>query len=543
MMLTTPPVNPPAVVAIADARLLRLRSDFGYWAKNVYRILDKRGRVVRLELNHVQRSIEAEEQRQLATKGEARLYALKGRQGGVTTYEQAKSMHQIWKKRGSTALTLAHDRDSTDKIFAITQRALDEFPPALLPTLGKKATREISFPGRDSRFYTGTAGARRTGRGLTLVRLHGSEFAFWDNPLQTLNTVTPALVPVGSVVALETTGGGFDSASHEFWRRAQLGLNGYKALFYPWWECDPVNYRRDLEAPDELGKLEDDEQLLVDNAKLSLEQIKWRRLKIAEMQDKAEFLQEYAEDPESCWMSAGGMIFNADTLKELLLRKPTPTSIEMNGALEIFGELAGERAILGGDTAEGVGQDRSTFVIRAFPSRRLLTKYESNSVEPKEFAGIVNTVGRRFGDAFLVIEKNMHGITVLRELRDDLRYPISSIYHRPILDQNVNEKKSRIGWTTTGESKPIMIDAARELLKAAKDGLAGVPSAAAIRDAFAVRRDENGKADLNGKDVLVAEMLCWIGQSAPSDTGMLDYYEKQAAAIIAARAEAAKNGK
>src|SRR2546423_937412 len=103
MMPTALPPNPPAAVVMADARLLRLRNDFGFWAKNCYKILDKAGRLVPLKLNHVQRSIEAEEQRQLAEKGEARLMALKGRQGGVTTYEQAKSLHLIWRKRGSTA--------------------------------------------------------------------------------------------------------------------------------------------------------------------------------------------------------------------------------------------------------------------------------------------------------------------------------------------------------------------------------------------------------------------------------------------------------
>jgi hypothetical protein len=326
-MLALPP-NPPAVVAMADSRLLRLRSDFGYWARNCYKILDKSGKLVPLVLNRVQRLIEAEEERQLREKEEARLMALKARQGGVTTYEQAKSLHQIWRNRGSTALTLAHDRDSTDKIFAITQRAVEEFDETLLPRLGEKATREISFPGRDSRFYTGTAGARRTGRGLTIVRLHGSEFAFWDKPLSTLNTVGPALVPRGSTVALETTGGGFDSEAHNFWREAVAGRNGYKALFYPWWHCDPVNYRRKLAAPDELGTLEPEEKALVEHHGLDLEQIKWRRLKIAEMQDKNEFLQEYAEDPESCWMAVGGMIFDAETLRQLMARVPKPTSID-----------------------------------------------------------------------------------------------------------------------------------------------------------------------------------------------------------------------
>jgi hypothetical protein len=538
-MLTPQPVNPPAVVATADARLLRLRSDFGFWARNCYKILDKAGRLVPLKLNPVQRAIEAEEQRQLREKEEARLLALKGRQGGVTTYEQAKSLHQIWKRRGSTCLTLAHDRDSTDKIFGITARAIEEFDQALLPRLGEKATREISFPGRDSRFYTGTAGARRTGRGLTIVRLHGSEFAFWDKPLSTLNTVGPALVPTGSTVALETTGGGFDSPPHHFWKEAVAGRNGYKALFFPWWECDPINYRRKLEAPDELGKLTDEEQILVKHNGLDLEQIKWRRMKIAEMQDKSEFLQEYAEDPETCWMAVGGMVFNAEILKELLLRAPTPIAVDSEGELEIFGELAGERAILGADTAEGVGQDASTAVIRAFPSRRLLAKYKSKTIQPKQFAGVVDSLGRQFGEAFLVIEKNMHGITVLRALRDDHNYPVNKIYHRSMLDEQLqNEMLEKIGWATTAESKPLMIDAARELFKTAKAGFAGVPSADAIRDAFGVRRDEKGKADLNGKDVLVAEMLCWIGQSAPSETGMLDYFQQ-----LQVAAEAKKSGK
>jgi hypothetical protein len=75
-----------------------------------------------------------------------------------------------------------------------------------------------------------------------------------------------------------------------------------------------------------------------------------------------------------------------------------------------------------------------------------------------------------------VIEKNAHGITVLRHLRDDHEYPVASIYHRATLDDDQNEKLGRIGWATTAESKPIMLDAGRELLNAARDKLAGVPS-------------------------------------------------------------------
>lgn len=62
-----------------------------------------------------------------------------------------------------------------------------------------------------------------------------------------------------------------------------------------------------------------------------------------------------------------------------------------------------------------------------------------------------------------------------------------------------------------------------------------VPSRHALRDAFGVRRGTDGKIDLNGKDMLVSEMLAWIGRSAPCDTGMIDYYAAQVAALKAKR--------
>jgi hypothetical protein len=165
----------------------------------------------------------------------------------------------------------------------------------------------------------------------------------------------------------------------------------------------------------------------------------------------------------------------------------------------------------------------------------LLAAYQDSRVEPKELASILNTWGRRFDCALLVVEKNAYGITVLRHLRDDHQYPIDRIYHRSTLDQHQTQMMARIGWATTGESKPLLLDAGRELLAAASQGFADVPSQHALRDAFGVRRGTDGKIDLNGKDMLVSEMLAWIGRSAPCDTGMIDYYAAQVAALRAKR--------
>lgn len=523
--------------------LQRLRTDFAFWARVCFRINDKHGRLVPLILNRAQQILEAEERRlrQLGVPG-IWIYCLKGRQGGVSTYEQGKNLETIWSHRGATVMTLAHVREDTDKLFGITRRAIENFPPELLPRIGAAQTSQVSFPGRDSRFWTGTAGATGIGRGVTLSRLHGSEFAYWAEPRTVWKALRPAMRP-RSVVVLETTASGHGSEAHEFWEASASpragkrlpGRTGFLQVFLPWWRCDVENYRLPLEAPDELGKLEPDEQTLVEREGLDLEQIKWRRAEILKA-GLADFLQEYAEDPRTCWMVAGGLFYDAQRLKHLLDMRPDPKRIEAvradrwNGHVEVYADQEGfpwehERVIVGSDTAEGGADDRSTFVARTFPSGRLLETFADSKIEPKALAALLNDRGRKHGHprhglSLLVVEKNAHGITVLRELRDTHKYPESRIYHRSVFDEGAKQPTDKIGWVTTGTrdgggTQPLLLDAGREIINAACDGTYGCPSVHALTDAYAVKRDENGKVSLNGKDVLVAEMLAWQGRGYP----------------------------
>lgn len=503
--------------------IAHLKGSFRDWARRCYHIRTKAQRIEPLELNAVQLAIERAEREELARKGEARLFILKARQPGVTTYEQAKSLHLVWGTPYTDALTLADRRDRTDEIFEVTRRAIDHFPRALRPVLGEAQTREITFPGLDTRFLTDTARGE-PGRGLTLGRLHCSEFAYFEDPEGALGSVGPALIPRGSVVVLETTGSGHGSAAHTFWQHATE--KGYRTLFFPWWVCDPANYRLPLFEPDELGRLSDEEQILVTHHGLDHEQLKWRRAKIAEY-GRSIFLQEYAEDDETCWASAEGMFYETETVRSLLLRAPTPVESHLDGALDVFigrdenGDIdlpLGERFVLGCDTAEGQGGDRTTWVIRSFPSWRLVATYEDSRVDPVEAAKILDTWAQRLVGArrlpFCVIEKNGHGITLLRTLRDSLGYPEELLYHRAPLDESAGQYHDRIGWATTAQSKPLMLDAGRELLKAAHAHTVDVPSAPALRDAAGVLRAIVGTAQLRGKDALVAEMLAWLGRES-----------------------------
>lgn len=498
----------------------RLADDFALWAQECFRISDKRKEDRPLVLNGVQRAIESAEREELRKRGRARLYVLKGRQSGVTTYQQAKSLHTIWARPRAVALTLAHKREATDKIFEqITQYAVRNFPPELLPSMGGRETREISFSALESHFYTETAGTGGgAGRSMTLTRAHLSEFAFYPSPADVMKAITPALEAPGTVCVIETTAEAYDGEAHKFWKANKAGEGEYRCLFFPWWECDPVTYRTPLLTPNELGDLDDEEHGLVTRHGLTLEQLKWRRQMIVTLGSEDAFRQEYPDDDETCWLTSGSLFFNAETLRVLKQRTPAPIEVAENGDLLIYGHLRdGETAIMGVDTAEGGGGDATTWTARAYPSWRLLSRYKSATIEPVPFAKIADRWGRRYGYALLVIEKNMHGITVLRELRDDLHYPLSAIYHRHTHDKSNSgeEQLGKIGWATTGESQPLLLDAIRELLQAAKEKYADVPSEDALNDALGVRRDDKGKVKLTGKDTIVSEALAWIGRDTP----------------------------
>lgn len=513
--------------------------DYALWAHRFIYIRDKSNELITLSLNHVQQKIDEIEKKQLETRGNARLYILKGRQGGVSTDQQARALHTCIHTPGANALTLAHSRDDTDKLFGITRRAVKEMVSRfqeLIPTIGRSEAKEVTFPGIDSNFWTGTAGARRIGRGITLTRFHGSEFAFWDKPRQVLASVAPAMIPYGSVIALETTPDMEGSEAHQFWNEAVEGKNEYTPVFFPWWECDPVNYRLDLIDPDELGALGEEETVLMASFNLTLEHIKWRRAKIKEL-GKLEFIREYPEDPDTCWITGGKKFYDPELVWRLLHEAPKPIQkIEApyGGTIQIFdtrsmeielpstphivnGEVSfeprkgkiEEDVIIGSDVAEGSAGgtgDRTTWTARGFPSWRLLSTFASKTIEPPDFAFLLFEWGMQYGEALLVVEKNQHGITVLRKLRD-LKYPRRSIYHRTPLNKTHDVKTDYIGWATTGESKPLLLDAGREILRAAGEGKIGIPSREALRDAWAV-----ADGDLTGRDVLASEMLCWVGR-------------------------------
>lgn len=285
-----------------DEKLDRLKNDFAYYAPRCLKVLTKEGRVEPLNLNTAQRYVHQRLEEQLRQTGKVRALVLKGRQQGISTYVQARYIHRLSFRKGMKAFILTHLAEATDNLFNMTKRYHDQLPPFVKPSTGAANAKELWFDRLDCRYAVATAGNKETGRGGTVQLFHGSEAAFWPNPVKIFAGLGQSVADLDDTeIILESTANGVGGEFHKRWRRAEAGLSDYIAIFVPWfWQEEyskevPRGFARTSEE-DELKHL----------FGLSDAQLYWRRRKIADdfNGDETQFQQEYPNTSSEAFVSA-----------------------------------------------------------------------------------------------------------------------------------------------------------------------------------------------------------------------------------------------
>ena len=77
------------------------------------------------------------------------------------------------------------------------------------------------------------AATKNAGRSLTAALAILDEWAFMTWPRETLAAVKPT-IDAGGKLFIISSADGQGSAYHQFWQHAVAGMNGYKAIFLPW---------------------------------------------------------------------------------------------------------------------------------------------------------------------------------------------------------------------------------------------------------------------------------------------------------------------
>jgi hypothetical protein len=279
----------------------RLRDDFQHYAQKCLKIRTKAGDVHSFELNAAQRFLHEQLEKQKEETGKVRALILKGRQQGISTYVGGRYYHQATHKRGVRVFILTHEQTATDNLFAMVERYHEHCPKLVKPVTGASNAKELSFEALESDYIVGTAGSKAVGRSQTVQRFHGSEVAFWPNAPMHFAGVVQAIPDLpGTEIILESTANGVGGEFHERWQQAEAGIGDFIAVFIPWfWQEE---YQRPVPAdftPDE------EEQAYMEAYGLSMEQMVWRRAKIAELKDPLLFKQEYPATAAEAFQMTG----------------------------------------------------------------------------------------------------------------------------------------------------------------------------------------------------------------------------------------------
>lgn len=322
---------------------VRLAKDLPFFAKKALSIRTKSGKTAPFELNKAQLYIHKRLEAQSQQTGRVRALILKGRQQGCSTYVGGRFYQKTITRRGVRTYILTHEQEATNNLFDMARRYQEHC--YLAPQVERSNAKELIFRDLDSGYKVGTAGAKGVGRSSTIQLFHGSEVAFWPHASEHAAGALQAVPKAkGTEVILESTANGIGNFFHKQWQLAERGQSDFQAIFVPWFWQD--EYR--LTPPPDFS-LTDSEIEYQQAYDLSLEQICWRRAKIAELGDDILFIQEYPANATEAFQTTGTKSF---ITSETVIRARKNTDRRSYGA------------VVAGFDPKRDGDDKDAFVYR-----------------------------------------------------------------------------------------------------------------------------------------------------------------------------------
>lgn len=447
---------------------------------------------------------------------------LKPRQMGFSTLTLARFFECVINEENVTAVIIAHDTDSTQKLFKTVQLMYERLPEAKKEQLnnGKNKPKygnrkEFYFAGNNSTIYVGTAGADKFGRGQTINYVLCSEVAFWDNPEDVMMGLLEA-VPADGEIVIESTANGIGNYYHTTYVEAKKSKNNWKSHFYAWFEHP--EYQKPLN-PGEVIEYTEDEQELVDKYKVTPEQLKWRRNKIADMPQKPDrskedsFAQEYPANDLEAFLMTGKPVFDAKKVsariefleEQYKLNKPIRGSFvyeyknekiidgkikflpDPNGVVTIYEQpIPKVPYVMGGDTAEG-GKDYSAGQILNNITGKQAAVWHGHT-DTDLYAKQMYCFGKYYNNAVLAIEMNFD----LHPIKELERLGYRRQYKREYLDEISGKKLHKYGFQTTTSTRPVII---AELVTIVRESIELICDLATLYEMLSFVRNKMGKPE------------------------------------------------
>jgi len=285
-----------------------------------------------------------------------------------------------------------------------------------------------------SRLYFGTSGSASIGRGETLHRMIIEEFGEWDSKEANAIFQMAMGLPLDSRVIVIGTPKSNKGPFRALCEGAQNGTNGFKLHVLPWfWETDYSRPTMPLIYTEE-------EAALASLHGLTVEQIAWRRNQLIlaaaanPNHPMSTFLQEYLENPYTCWAFSGTPLFDNEYLLTLDATATQPIAVTHGGALRIW-ELPtpGVAYVIGVDPAEGLTTSHlSAAIVRRVSDWKHMATIRGQ-ISPSDLARLLSQVGAQYNNALINVERDNHGAAVIMSLREIHNYPNLYVHYKDIV--------------------------------------------------------------------------------------------------------------
>lgn len=476
-------------------------SDVWWRLNNLYKIVNEDGQLVTFRMRPAQR--------ELFKNMHYRNIILKARQLGFSTGIDIYLLDQALFNNNLSCGIIAQDLPAAGEIFSTKiSTPFDNLPPWLRATFQISTRREGANGGHIEFAHGSKIRVSTSFRSGTVQRLHISEHgkicAKYPAKAKEVRTGTLNAIKDGCIVFIESTaegvGGDFHTMSTRAMDLGQLNLpltsQDYKFHFFAWWQ-DP-KYQAPVPAGGlRLSKYHREYFAAVEQAMgitLLDEQKQWYIRKEIEQQE--EMKQEFPSTPSEAFLTSGRRVFAAINVMKaegqcqspLLVYDIEPVTgqrtkvqaLRAGNAEELQRTLLNHLLVwelpdpdedyaIGGDVAEGLeNRDRSSFdVVKKSTGEQVAHWF--GYLDAELYAQLLAHVGKWYNMAFIGPERNNHGHAVMQKLREV--YPHRFIYSEQYLDRDHDEETPKLGWLTTAQSKPVIIEGLKTLLRENASGV------------------------------------------------------------------------
>jgi len=293
----------------------------------------------------------------------------------MTTWELARDIWFFLTRPNARVVILCQSdkdnsapREISNRLVTMFEGLKRNYPDA--PFAKVSDTRWVRTDGNTAELRIVGAGATeksasKKGRSGTIHRLHVTEVAFFEYAHETLTAILECIPgrSSGTEITFESTPKGAAGFFYEGYNAAKANKSGYKAHFYRWFE--QPEYREKLDEGEQVTPTNEREKELVEVHKISPEQLKWYRQKVADpSKGQAKVDQEYPSDEETCWLFDGRTFFDKEALAKLRQSIKAPVDTKLAGAFRIWHRAKAEcQYIVSVDPSGGEGGDPAAIVV------------------------------------------------------------------------------------------------------------------------------------------------------------------------------------